>query len=214
MAGALSDTSIRNLSGTWVMNKTLSTDLDAVFKLQGVRWVTRKTIAASSATLRISQGLETDSNGLSTAPAEWMVLEPALAGGFKGVPEKRSLTWTEIEHNDTLFGRAIILSHYIDGEKISGGRVRPLVELQSKNIGVDATSMLTEAVTMAQEVEAGAETVEKAFMHDFVRSVDGGWTAEQIWAVEVMNGEKLLTRKVVVLKGSSIESAQVFYKLK
>ena len=124
--------------------------------------------------------METDSNGLSTAPAEWMVLEPALTGGLKGVPEKRSLTWTEIEHNDTLFGRAIILSHYIDGEKISGGRVRPLVELQSKNIGVDATSMLTEAVIMAQEVEAGAETVEKAFMHDFVRSVDGGWTAEQV----------------------------------
>ncbi|KAE8415982.1 hypothetical protein BDV36DRAFT_297494 [Aspergillus pseudocaelatus] len=67
---------------------------------------------------------------------------------------------------------------------------------------------------MAQEVEAGAETVEKAFMHDFVHSVDGVWTAEQIWAVEVINGEKLLTRKVVVLKSSSIETARVFYRLK
>ncbi|KAE8347241.1 hypothetical protein BDV24DRAFT_121795 [Aspergillus arachidicola] len=31
----LSDTSIRNLSGTWEMDKTRSTDLDAVFKLVG-----------------------------------------------------------------------------------------------------------------------------------------------------------------------------------
>ncbi|KAE8415981.1 hypothetical protein BDV36DRAFT_297493 [Aspergillus pseudocaelatus] len=123
MTAPLSDTSIRNLSGTWVMDKSLSTHLGTVFQLQGVGWVTRKAVAASSATLRISRESETESNGLSTEPAEWMVLEPALTGGLKGVPEKRSLAWTEVEHNDILFGRVIILSHYIDGEKISGGRV-------------------------------------------------------------------------------------------
>lgn len=107
------------------------------------------------------------------------MLEPALTGSIKGAPEKRSLTWTESEHNDTIFGRVRIRSHYIAGKKISNGRVQPVVELQTKAAELDAESMLIEAVAMAQEVEA-AETVEKAFIHDFVCSVNSGWTAEQV----------------------------------
>ncbi|KAL4820746.1 hypothetical protein BDW67DRAFT_180307 [Aspergillus spinulosporus] len=208
---SLGDTSIRNLSGLWVMDKTRSTNLDAVFSLQGLGWLTRKAIAASRVSLRITQGSDTDSDGLTGARSEWMVLEPVLTGSIKGAPEKRSLTWTESEHNDTLFGRVRICSHYIAGEKISDGRFRPLVELQTKIAESDVESMLIEAVAMAQEAET-AEIVEKAFIHDYICSVDSGWTAEQIWAVEMIGEEKLLTRKIVVSKGSSIECARVYYR--
>lgn len=109
-----------------------------------------------------------------------MKLEPALAVGLKGTPENRQLTWAEFEHNDTLFGPVIIRSHYIAGAKTSDGRFRPVVELQTKATGSDVESFLTEVAVMDLEVEDAEETVEKAFIHDFVRSVNSGWTAEQV----------------------------------
>ncbi|KNG85186.1 hypothetical protein ANOM_007140 [Aspergillus nomiae NRRL 13137] len=198
---------ITNLSGTWVMDKTLSTNLDAVFKLQGISWILRKTISASSATLKITQGSDED--------GEWMMLEAALAGGLQGTPEKRQLTWTEFEHNDTLFGRVIIRSHYISGQRTADGRVRPLVEPFTKVVVKPyAESILTEAVVLAPET-AGAEQekTDKAFIHDSIRSMYHEWTAEQIWAVEIVGEEQFLTRRVVVWKGSYAESAHIFYRL-
>lgn len=136
----------------------------------------------STATLKITQGSDADGNSATWAPSEWMKLEPALAGGLEGTPEKRLLTWTEYEHDDTLFGRVVIRSHYISGQRIADSRVRPLVEPFTKIVAKpDAESILTEAVVMATEI-AGAEeeTMDKAFIHDFIRSVYNGWTAEQV----------------------------------
>ncbi|KAL2855608.1 hypothetical protein BJX68DRAFT_263965 [Aspergillus pseudodeflectus] len=202
--------SIRNLNGNWVMDKARSTNVDAVFKLQGVGWVTRKAIAAATPSLKITQWSDADSVGSSSSAAEWMLLEPALAGVLKPAPEKRSMTWTEAEYNDSLFGRVVIRSQYISGEKTSDGRVRPLVKFQTMNLGADAESVLGEPVIVSQD-EAFPDTVEKAFIHDFVRSVDSGWTAEQIWAVELVGEEVILSRRAVVAKGSSTESARVIY---
>ncbi|OGM48270.1 hypothetical protein ABOM_002079 [Aspergillus bombycis] len=204
---------ITNISGTWVMDKSLSTNLDAVFKLQGISWIIRKTISASTSTLKITQGSDEDGDSLNGAPTEWMLLEPALAGGLQGTPEKRQFTWTEFEHNDTLFGRVIIRSHYISGQRTADGRVRPLVEPFTEVVcKPDAKSILTEAVVLGPET-AEEEKTDKAFIHDSIRSVYHGWTAEQIWAVEIVGGEPLLTRRVVVWKGSYAESARVFYRL-
>ncbi|KAH8697704.1 hypothetical protein BGW36DRAFT_379263 [Talaromyces proteolyticus] len=181
--------SIHDLSGSWVM--------------QGIAWITRKAIAAATTTLKITQGSDTD--GSTSARTEWMRLEPALTGGLKGIPENRPLTWAEFEHNDTLFGPVIIRSHYIAGVKISDRRFRPVVELQTKAAG-------SNMAVMNLEVEAVEETVEKAFIHDFVRSVNSGWAAEQIWAVEIIGEEQFLTRRIVVVKGTATELARVFYR--
>lgn len=104
-----------------------------------------------------------------------MTFEAALTGGLKGVPERRLLTWTETEHHDTIFGPVIIRSHYISGIRSPDGRVRPFVELQTKD-----ADYLTEAVVLDQERDAAEATIKKAFIHDFVRSADSGWTAEQV----------------------------------
>ncbi|KAJ0421519.1 hypothetical protein BJY00DRAFT_312124 [Aspergillus carlsbadensis] len=201
------DLSIRNLNGTWVLDKTRSTDLDALFKLQGVGWIARKAIAAGIPSLKITQGSDTG----SSAPSEWMLFEPALGGMLKAAPDKRSMTWTDSEYNDNLFGRLVIRGHYISGEKMADGRVRPLVEIETKDIEPDAEGILTEAIEIAMDNTDQEGTIEKAFIHDFARNVDAGWTAEQIWAVEIVDGEKMLTRRVVVKSGSSTELARVFY---
>ena len=95
---------------------------------QGISWIMRKAISASTTTLKITQGSDEEGDRPAWAPTEWMMLEPALAGGLEGTPEKRQLTWTEFAHDDTLFGRVIIRSHYISGQRTADGRVRPLIE--------------------------------------------------------------------------------------
>lgn len=135
--------------------------------------MTRKAIGASKMTLKISQGSDPDC--LTGDPAEWMKFEVTLTGGLKGVPERRLLTWAETEHHDTIFGPVIIRSHYVSGIRNPDGRVRPFLELQTKDAGC-----LTEAVVLAQEGDAAEATIEKVFIHDFVRSADSGWTAEQV----------------------------------
>ncbi|QMW42552.1 hypothetical protein G4B11_005876 [Aspergillus flavus] len=205
---------ITNLSGTWVMDNGLSNNLDAVFKLQGISWIIRKVISASTATLKITQGSDEDDDSPSCAPTEWMKLEPALAGGLEGTPEKRLLTWAKFEHNDNLFGRVIIRSHYVSGQRTEDGRVRPLIEPFTKVVSKpDSESILTEAVVLAPEATGTEVKMDKAFIHDFIRSVYHGWTAEQIWTVEIVEEERLLTRRIVVWEGSYAECARAFYRL-
>ena len=111
-----------------------------------------------------------------------MVLEPALSGGLQGTPEKRHLNWIKFEHNDTLFGPVIIRSHYVPGQKIADGRIRPLMEPFTKAItGSDGDSeyILTEAVVMPPGI-AGLDKMEEAFIHDLISSKSYGWTAEQV----------------------------------
>ncbi|KAB8269235.1 hypothetical protein BDV30DRAFT_230021 [Aspergillus minisclerotigenes] len=206
---------ITNLSGIWVIvRQGLSNNLDAIFQLGRKSWIIRKAISASTATLKITQGSDKHDDSPACAPTEWMTLEPALAGGLEGTPEKRLLTWAKFEHNDNLFGRVIIRSHYVSGQRTEDGRVRPLIEPFTKVVTKpDSESILTEAVVLAPETTGAEEKMDKAFIHDFIRSVYHGWTAEQIWAVEIVGEEPLLTRRIVVCEGSYAECARAFYRL-
>lgn len=159
-----------------------------------------------------------------------MRLEQA-SGGVKGEPENRQLTWAEFEHNDTLFGPVIIRSRYIAGTKYLDNEFLPIVELQTPAAGSDVGAFLTALIGTDLEAESEHTTVEKVFIHDFVRSANSGWTAEQvgvprasllysiyslhepqIWALEIIGAEEYLTRRVVVVKNTSTELAQIFYR--
>ncbi|GAM34979.1 hypothetical protein TCE0_015r02916 [Talaromyces pinophilus] len=155
-------------------------------------------------TLKITQ--ETDADGCTI-----MTLEPALTGGLKGAPERRPLDWTQFEQNDTLFGLVRIRSRYIDGTVISDGQVRPLVELQIKDGGQDRESFLGGEFSIDTKHEVTGGIIKEAFLHDFVCSINSGWIAEQIWAVENTGEEKILTRRIVVVNGKSIQTARVVY---
>ncbi|KAF3401353.1 hypothetical protein DPV78_005938 [Talaromyces pinophilus] len=204
---ARSHGTIRNLitdSHPLRQDKNRSTDLDCVLKLQGIGWVSRKAISVSTMTLKITQ--ETDADGCTI-----MTLEPALTGGLKGAPERRPLDWTQFEQNDTLFGLVRIRSRYIDGTVISDGQVRPLVELQIKDGGQDRESFLGGEFSIDTKHEVTGGIIKEAFLHDFVCSINSGWIAEQIWAVENTGEEKILTRRIVVVNGKSIQTARVIY---
>ncbi|RPA81351.1 hypothetical protein BJ508DRAFT_361927 [Ascobolus immersus RN42] len=90
-------TTTKDLSGTWVMNKTLSDSVDEILSLQGVGWILRKTI--TSATVTLTAKHITNAEGV-----EEINIDQTLTGGIKGTTENRVLDWTPREHTDYIFG--------------------------------------------------------------------------------------------------------------
>ncbi|TVY86381.1 hypothetical protein LAWI1_G006531 [Lachnellula willkommii] len=86
---APAEISIKDLSGAWVMNKTLSDDTDPVLALQGVGWWTRKAIGLATVTLHTKQYTGDD----STTHID-----------ISQTTENRVLNWQEREHEDHIFG--------------------------------------------------------------------------------------------------------------
>ncbi|KAL3473102.1 hypothetical protein BJX99DRAFT_261648 [Aspergillus californicus] len=198
------------MNGNWVMDKDQSTGLEEVLKLQGIGWITRKALLAAAVTLKITQ--DADVTQQSTKPVKCITLEQIVSGGFGGGPEKRLLTWSKMKHDDRLFGRVAIQSHYTPGLRNSGGGVQPVFAAATTGIDANIESFLKEPVFIDGYTEVAEKNMEEVFLHDFIRSEDAGWTAEQIWAVESVGGDTLLTRRVVVAKGRATETARVLYR--
>ena len=74
---APADKTTRDFSGTWVMNKTLSDDSDAILALQGVGWFMRKTLRLATITLSIKH--YKDESGV-----EKIDIDQTISGGIKG----------------------------------------------------------------------------------------------------------------------------------
>ncbi|KAI9828690.1 MAG: hypothetical protein M1832_001793 [Thelocarpon impressellum] len=90
---------VKDLSGVWVMNKSLSDDPDPLLAMQHVSWFTRTAISLATITLTVTQTPET-----ADGPATINIAQVAT-GGISGTTENRVLDWTPREHSDHIFGR-------------------------------------------------------------------------------------------------------------
>ncbi|KAF2157699.1 hypothetical protein K461DRAFT_289993 [Myriangium duriaei CBS 260.36] len=88
--------SLRKLSGTFLMNKDLSDDPEAVLSLQGIGWITRKAIRYSSVQLVIT---EAEENGVTK-----ITIVQTTTGGIENT-EERLLDWEFREKKDSVFGQ-------------------------------------------------------------------------------------------------------------
>lgn len=52
---------------------------------------------------------------------------------------------------------------------------------------------------------------EGLYLHSWVVNLDSGWTAEQIWGFEIVNGERRYARRVAVVKDGKYELARLVY---
>jgi hypothetical protein len=86
------------------------------------------------------------------------------------------LCWADFKHDDILFGPVIVRSHYVPGAKKPDGRIYPVLEVQTQVDQFNIGPWLTAAVITDQKTD----NLEKAFMHDYICSVNTGWTAEQV----------------------------------
>ncbi|KKY39915.1 hypothetical protein UCDDA912_g00068 [Diaporthe ampelina] len=94
---APAEKTLRDLNGTWVMNKSLSDSADPALALQGVGWLTRKAIGLATVTLHVKEYV--DDAGLTHVD-----IQQTATGGVKGTAENRTLDDTFREHSDWLFG--------------------------------------------------------------------------------------------------------------
>ncbi|KAI0068315.1 hypothetical protein BV25DRAFT_1846248 [Artomyces pyxidatus] len=99
-----------DLSGTYVMNKTLSDDTDEILRLQGMGWFKRKAIRLATLTLTVRH--------YSEEGVEHIDIDQTLTGGIPASTEIRVLDWQPREHEDPNFGHVLGKSRRIKVEDI------------------------------------------------------------------------------------------------
>ncbi|KAL9130830.1 MAG: hypothetical protein Q9217_001082 [Psora testacea] len=186
---------LKDLSGKWIM--------------QNIGWILRQAIRLATVTLTINEYISDDSlthidiqsyvylsRASSTLrnfwprnnPPKTRVLITALlnrvaTGGISGTTENRTLDWTWRDHSDAIFGEL-------------RGRSR-----WCKLSEVDDDEWL----------KTGWIEPEGDFVQSYVESDANGWTADQVWGFEMIDGNRYYTRHVVVRKGDDWKQARLVY---
>ncbi|KAJ5505472.1 hypothetical protein LT330_001857 [Penicillium expansum] len=208
------DVTLQNLSGKWEMDSA-SNPTDPLLSLQGVGWLTRKTLSYATVTSNVHQYADSENPSLIHVDAQQVI-----TGGIQGTKEERKLDWQEREHVDHIFGTVKGRSRHIAAAKSEDGAVRPVIEIQTKVGSPEADAKVQKFLTGETLIDGSksegflAEEGEGAFLQSFVKNESAGWTAEQVWGFEIVDGERRHTRRVVVTKGGKVASARLVYTFK
>jgi len=180
-----------NLSGKFVMNKSLSDDIDAMLTLQGLSWFTRKAISLATVILTIKE---------YTAESVYHIDITSVASGLSTTQENRTLDWQERDHADKIFGKCRGKSRlFKEGE----------FQMEGPGTAEDATFLRAEKL---KDGTTDSRFLDDEHVQSFVTNTGGGdWTAEQIWGFEEIKGERRYTRRVVVRKGDKVQRARLVY---
>ncbi|KAL4736033.1 hypothetical protein BDV11DRAFT_211583 [Aspergillus similis] len=207
--------------------------------IQGLSWPLRKMICLASMRMEVSVTPGEPDSAQSIDPREKIItVSVTLTGtprGGLGSTEVRKMDWSPLERDDFLFGLCQEQSHFVYPKKGGdehesterGAGVYPDVEMQTKvddlragrflrgEINEDGSESFWDLTGRTGGVEEkGGKQDGPVWVHTFVRNLRGnGWTAEQIWGFEVINGERRHTRRVVVAntKGQYV-LARLVYK--
>ncbi|KAK2768566.1 hypothetical protein FQN54_000422 [Arachnomyces sp. PD_36] len=221
---------IQDLNGKFVMDKALSNNPDDILKLQGISWLTRKAIGLATITLAVTEEdkpTEEDPNG---PPITHVTIGQTATGGIPGTTESRILDFVERPHTDHIFGSVKGRTRWCRGAKAEDGKIRPNPEILSK-VGNEAEDVAVSKFLRGETLADGSETegflVEKVagvlateegtdadngiFLQSYVESIDNGWTAEQIWGFQIIDGIRYHTRNVAVVKNGQVQKARLVY---
>lgn len=113
-------------------------------------------------------------------------IHQVATGGVGATTEKRTLDYTFREHSDRIFGKVKGKSRWIKLED------------------VDDDDFL----------KTGFDDMEGEHVQAWAESVDNGWTANQIWGFEEVDGKRHHVRHVVVRKGDDWKLARLVYDYK
>ncbi|KAK2005091.1 hypothetical protein LX36DRAFT_2560 [Colletotrichum falcatum] len=182
---------IADLSGKWVMNKTLSDSPEPALSLQGIGWMTRKAIGLATVTLTVKQYTAPASPpAQGTEPVTHIDIDQVATGGLKGTSEERCLDSEFREHSDWMFGSVRGQSMWMSLDEIED-------EFLKKGwLGGEA-----EAVGPAG----------KGYIYSHVESIDNGWTATQVWGFQTIDGERRHARNILVQKGGKRVEIRLVY---
>ncbi|OKL60177.1 hypothetical protein UA08_04838 [Talaromyces atroroseus] len=202
---------LQNLNGVFVLNKSLSTDTDAILALQGIGWLMRKAISVATVTLAISETVQPNSDDPANAPVTKIVVNQTATGNIKST-ESRTADWRVRPHTDRIFGSINGQSRLIRASKpdAGDGKVRPSVDVQTTPKEEKIVKFLKGEVDLEGNPDDGfiVDEIEDKdgvsygegeglWLQNWVKS-EAGWTAEQIWGFETINGQRWHTRRLVV----------------
>ncbi|OKL60778.1 hypothetical protein UA08_04444 [Talaromyces atroroseus] len=174
---------MKDLSGIWVMSKSLSDDMEPSLKLQGIPWVIRKVVSWATITGRLKQTV--DENGTTL-----ISIEQTATSGIKGETETHRLNWSPVTHASTMFGSQTVRSRWVilnDNAKSEDGRA--------------LDPFLTE----------GWLDRESPHVQVSIQS-EKGWTAEQIWGFAQVEEKRYHVRKFLVRNNEEEAKVQIVYE--
>ncbi|KAJ5138420.1 uncharacterized protein N7515_003268 [Penicillium bovifimosum] len=211
---APTDITMKNLNGTWELDSTKSNPTDPILALQGMGWIMRKTLSLATVTIHIHQYQDKENPSVTAIDAQQVI-----TGGIKASPEERRLDWELREREDAVFGRLSSRSRFIGG-KAEGDAIRPVLDVQTST-GNPEEDAKVQKFLVGEILADGSksdgfvgEEGEEAFLHSFVQSLENGWTAEQVWGFEIVEGERLHARRIAVAKDGKVEYARLVYSFK
>ncbi|KAJ5550034.1 hypothetical protein N7461_004732 [Penicillium sp. DV-2018c] len=207
------ETTIQNLTGNWVLNKTLTTEADSILKLQKIPWLLRKAFALGTIYINISQYKTPDPEQPDPDPKSERTQPKYLThvnftqtstGRLAGTTENRILDWKIAEHEDYVFGSVHAQAEYVFGVRDADGKIRPDGVVEGVPVptwegeGDNGCSSEEGFLVEGQREDVGRG--DGLWIHTFERSEGGGWVAEQVWGFEVIGGERYFSRRVVVME--------------
>ncbi|KAK4248496.1 hypothetical protein C7999DRAFT_13606 [Corynascus novoguineensis] len=183
---------IGDLNGKWIMNKTLSSNIEPGLALQGVGWVARKAVSMATLTLAVKQFVAPPSPPADPAnpAATHIEIEQTGTGGIKASTEKRCLDDTFRDHTDWLFGHVKGKSKFLTADDIQDDYLKSgWLEGDDEKKGPNGETHVI----------------------SYVESYDNGWTATQIWGFKIIDGVRRHVRNVLITKGGERVELQLVY---
>ncbi|KAL3471495.1 hypothetical protein BJX99DRAFT_237383 [Aspergillus californicus] len=183
---------IATLTGQFTPNKALSDDADSSLALQGVPWLIRKAISLASPRFIISHS--TNENGTA-------VVNINVSGvGGSGVTEKRILNWEPIPGKNPLYGTTQTRS-----------RLYTSTLVKSQSHSEEDYAFLSARTTKSGTPSAWAEDADEQHFQCVIANDEAGWTMEQVWGFEEIDGKRHHTRRSIVRKGTAVERGRLVY---
>ncbi|KAB5579871.1 hypothetical protein GE09DRAFT_1080032 [Coniochaeta sp. 2T2.1] len=182
---------VGDLTGKWVMNKTLSDSAEPALALQGIGWMTRKAVGFATLTLDIKQYTAPPSPPNSSPDAVTHIeIEQTGTGGLKGTTEKRCLDHQWREHSDWMFGHVKGQTKFLKAEEVTDEYLKKgWLEGEGENKGPGGESHI----------------------ESYVESLESGWTARQVWGFQEIEGVRRYCRNIVVEKGAERVEIRLVY---
>lgn len=189
------ETTIRFLTGTYTLNRTLSTSSQSLLKQQNVSFLVRQAVAYSNVTVTISQ---------YTSPASpsddgdklHLDQTQSSTGGMKNT-EERVMDWQWAETDNWIWGKVRGRGRYVRLEEIVG----------EAGLGEEDAQWLREGWEegTGEVVQLVAESV----------GLKEGWTAWQVWGFAEVEGKRRQVRRIVgCRKGWRTERCWMVYDWK
>ncbi|KAJ5971502.1 uncharacterized protein N7479_001420 [Penicillium vulpinum] len=190
---------VPDLTGTWVLNRRLSTDPDEIMVLQGVPWVIRKVLRHARLSLQMWQ-TTSPSAEKDTCTEEKHDESSVLADNSKSVT---SLRVTQTVNPGGFDSEG---SYFIDGSK-QDASLPIFGDVQMQLQFIDRSEIVEDTIREIVKVASLSDKVIQELAHNTTK----GWEAEVIWGFEELEGKRYLTRNISTTKEEKKVIAKMVY---